>query len=409
MAEYLFLVSIGPVQDFIASARRSRDLHFGSWLLSELARAAARQIVKENGLLIFPSPKEKEMLEPGQRFNVANKIVALIQQPPNESDDQGKHIDDRVYDAIIDRLNKISKEAYQNISFPESNRKIAEAQIKDLVEFIWVILPYKEGDYERTRYQLEILMTARKNTRNFKHVTWGDYVPKSSIDGQLESVIPEVEYPPRRASEADKLAKIRQLYINYGAGPAERLSGVDLLKRHGTTPFGSRFPSTSHIATLPFLKRIKILKDQILVKDAWNKYIGILQNLAVPQQLEQIPDSYPSHPILGKYEGSMLLEDRLVDILYMPASDPTRNTRLQNAKNALRDFYKVLDNQFTAISISKARPNPYYALLQADGDGMGAVIDTQAEHGYVKHQELSQKLADFAIGVQGIIEKHQGA
>jgi CRISPR-associated protein Cmr2 len=38
---YLFLVNIGPVQDFIASARRSRDLWYGSWLLSELAKAAA--------------------------------------------------------------------------------------------------------------------------------------------------------------------------------------------------------------------------------------------------------------------------------------------------------------------------------------------------------------------------------
>ena len=32
------IVSIGPVQDFIATARKSRDLYFGSWLLSELSR-----------------------------------------------------------------------------------------------------------------------------------------------------------------------------------------------------------------------------------------------------------------------------------------------------------------------------------------------------------------------------------
>ena len=40
--EYLFLASIGPVQSFIASARRTRDLWFGSMLLSELAKAAAK-------------------------------------------------------------------------------------------------------------------------------------------------------------------------------------------------------------------------------------------------------------------------------------------------------------------------------------------------------------------------------
>ena len=37
--KYLLTLSIGPVQDFIATARRSRDLWFGSWLLSELSRA----------------------------------------------------------------------------------------------------------------------------------------------------------------------------------------------------------------------------------------------------------------------------------------------------------------------------------------------------------------------------------
>jgi CRISPR-associated protein Cmr2 len=34
---YLMIIGIGPVQEFIASARRSRDLWFGSWLLSELS------------------------------------------------------------------------------------------------------------------------------------------------------------------------------------------------------------------------------------------------------------------------------------------------------------------------------------------------------------------------------------
>ena len=36
---YLVNIAIGPVQEFIASARRSRDMWFGSWLLSELSKA----------------------------------------------------------------------------------------------------------------------------------------------------------------------------------------------------------------------------------------------------------------------------------------------------------------------------------------------------------------------------------
>lgn len=57
MAHYLFLFTIGPVQEFIAAARRTRDLWAGSQLLSELSRTIAialRDETKEN--LIFPAP-----------------------------------------------------------------------------------------------------------------------------------------------------------------------------------------------------------------------------------------------------------------------------------------------------------------------------------------------------------------
>jgi CRISPR-associated protein Cmr2 len=48
MSQHLWIISIGPVQEFIASARRSRDLWFGSWLLSELSKAAALRIVTQH-------------------------------------------------------------------------------------------------------------------------------------------------------------------------------------------------------------------------------------------------------------------------------------------------------------------------------------------------------------------------
>src|SRR5713226_6599061 len=108
--KYLFLVSIGPVQAFIASARRTRDLWFGSWLLSELSKAAAQEIVNasaENSL-IFPAPNDEKLLQPDSQLNVANKIVALIDSPPA---DVGK----KVHEAIKSRLYKIRDLAFEEI------------------------------------------------------------------------------------------------------------------------------------------------------------------------------------------------------------------------------------------------------------------------------------------------------
>jgi len=84
--QYLFLVTIGPVQGFIKTARRSRDLWFGSWLLSELSKVAAKTIVDQNSLqnLIFPAPHDAPTLGAGSTLSVANKIVALVPRPPGD-------------------------------------------------------------------------------------------------------------------------------------------------------------------------------------------------------------------------------------------------------------------------------------------------------------------------------------
>jgi CRISPR-associated protein Cmr2 len=288
---YLFLVTIGPVQDFIASARRTRDLHFGSWFLSELARAAAHEIVAHNGLnsLIFPAPASAELLMPyNEKFIVANKIIARVEQPPQIL---GSH----VRQAVFTQLRGIRDDAYKSVYFQGKMRSISEAQVEDLVEILWVALPFDGQEYQRTRKRLEALMAARKNTRDFGQTTaWQAAAPKSSIDGRLESVIPEQAYPSASASEEDRRTKIRLLYEDYGAGPAERLSGVDLLKRNGITAFGSRFPSTSHMATVPFLERLKMLKNKnpqlAQVQSAWDAYIRKVQQLAFTSQLERIPD-----------------------------------------------------------------------------------------------------------------------
>jgi len=395
--DYLFLVSIGPVQDFIASARRTRDLAFGSWFLSELSRAAARAIVDQNGLesLIFPAPASIDMLDPYRRdFLVANKLIALIQQDPQTL---GKD----VREAVMTRLRRIRERAFETIAFPDGKRPdAADKQIENLLECSWTALPFRQGQYQQTRTLLETLMAARKNTRTFSQVTWGDAVPKSSIGGQLESIIPETEYPDRRDSPERKAQKIRDLYEHYGAGPAERLSAVDLLKRRGVTAYGEHFPSTSHIATLPFLQRLRHLKPPYLsrVQQAWADYIGEVQRRAFSPQLERTP---LVHPVLQNYDGSLLLESRLVDVLYVPGEDTSKSLRLQEVKQALQTFYQVLDTQCRAQGIGTARPDPYYAFLQADGDGMGEIINAQAAQGPTRHRALSHQLAGFATQARG--------
>ncbi|HEU5014885.1 MAG TPA: type III-B CRISPR-associated protein Cas10/Cmr2, partial [Roseiflexaceae bacterium] len=77
MAEYLFLFTIGPVQDFIAAARRTRDLWAGSQLLSELSRTAAKTLRDDyDAQLIFPAPDDTD--KDLKKHDVVYRILASV-------------------------------------------------------------------------------------------------------------------------------------------------------------------------------------------------------------------------------------------------------------------------------------------------------------------------------------------
>ena len=83
MSEHLLAMAIGPVQDFIAAARRTRDLWFGSHVLSEISKAAAKTVADQVGLeaLIFPAPQAADELAPHNteaKLAVANVILVRL-------------------------------------------------------------------------------------------------------------------------------------------------------------------------------------------------------------------------------------------------------------------------------------------------------------------------------------------
>jgi CRISPR-associated protein Cmr2 len=370
--EYLIVFHIGPVQDFIATARRSRDLWFGSWLLSELAKAAAQEIVRQNGnapsCLIFPAPHAGGLQ--AEEFNVANKVLAKVTKAPAAL---GK----AVRDAVRRRLNEITNTAFQEGKIGgEFDRTVAWRQVEDFPEVFWAACPLN-GGYEKTRALVEALLNARKRTRNFPPVTWGSNRPKCSLDGCRESVIPERAY--RQSTK-----KENELHTKYGVRPGERLCGVCLLKRHGRRGKEERFFSTSHVAALPLLERLTE-KHRPLVE----AYITKLKELDIAR--DALGTVGESHPVFERHDGYLLFPERLHE--YLPEN------RLPQAKEALRHFLKQ--------AFCGKEPLPYYALLLADGDHMGRVIDAQKTPD--GHRELSRTQSSFAREARDIVREHRGS
>ncbi len=395
---YLISIAIGPVQEFIATARRSRDLWFGSWLLSELSKAAAKAITEQPGCtvdsLIFPriTAEKKDDLNPNTEFNVVNKLLASIETHDPAS--FGKLIKE----AVDARLQTIRDQAWQRLRgnkyFDKDN---AERQVVDLIEFFWAAVPYdpsKPTCYKTARDRVEALLAARKTTRNFNCVgDWGKAgVPKSSLDGLRESVIDEAIYDAVRQKKMTEM----ELWRRFEVRPGERLCGVGLLKRLGNRSGDDGFMSTSHVASLPLLQRLSEREFVIDFIRELTRQLGIIDENEHELRafLGKVPKN-AHHPVFELYDGRLLFEDRLREFF-------EEKDKRSQAQKALRDF---LDQAFG----KGLRPIPYYALLLADGDRMGKAIEAITD--IDRHRQLSEKLSEFAGSacVQAIVSAHQGS
>lgn len=360
--KHLMIFSIGPVQDFIATARRSRDLWYGSWMLSELARVAAKEIAsRPDNELIFPA--ETDIV------SIPNKIVAII--TVNDPKSLAKEVEDIVRDYLKKEL---AEKTLTSIPLTEKNKELANRQIDDLLELYWVSVPYNNRTYDVVREEAEALFVARKVTRDFNQML-GANVPKSSLDGSRESVIDENDYPNKDDSVARKEGKVKELYDNYHARQGERLSGVDLLKRLGAREDEPDFKSTSHMAAIPFMEKLGEGRTNDLI-----------------EKIRELFD-ITERKVSEKDYGSLLYDSRLTD--WIPAGDKQNELRIK--------FNELMDE----IAGKNSRPDAYFALIRADGDNMGKVIDGQTEE--KQHQELSETLSKFAGAVEDIVNnQHEG-
>lgn len=413
MSSELLLISIGPVQDFIASARRGRDLWFGSWFLSEVAKAAALSLrtSESRAIFIFPSiPEGEEELKPGSSFNCVNKLLVKLPSGTAQGKMQAVQID--VQCRVKALWKKISEDP--NVARPLLLGN-AEKQLDDLVELLWVALPLPaDAQYARVRSQLEHLMHIRKQTRAFQPVSWGSTAPKCALDGERESVIPEEAYR-RQPGESDA-KRSQQLYKDFGISDGERLSAVGLLKRlgrHDDDPDEQhRVPSASHIAATPLMQRMtEALRENPSKIKALEEYLECLKKDAIAVDL--ITPFKKGTPFFGGYQGRILYETRLPELLGVSKKESSeQNTSrgssaagLSAAKQAeqgkVEKAQKALRNLLNELAGNR-QPSAYYALLMADGDRMGATVD--ALKTVEQHQTLSRHLSKFAAQVRDLID-----
>lgn len=403
MTAYLYALSIGPVQDFIAAARRTRDLWFGSHLLSEISKAAAREIACSKGRLIFPGlEKGDSHLNPGTDFNVANIILAELPENKNPSE-----LNKEVQAAAKAEWEKYAERTRNMAESIIRKGSIWDDQVDDVLEFnsAWVLL-HKDG-YPADRTKLMRLLAGRKSIRNFKQAKGIPGVPKSSLDGARESVLDKsIDLPLELAF------KIRP-------SSGEQLCAIGLIKRLGLIErleYGiqkNSFPSVTRVSLDPWIRGLMKSGDK------------------ATELLRQIGDICKKNPHIASgcggyysdfpYDGQVLYPSR-IDAILKPLKerkcskggwedrlDEGDKKDLRAIKALVERLQKHGEDDSENANLGLGEPDRYFAILLADGDRMGRVISSMKDLEINRHIDFSAKLSEFAEKARKIAkDTHNG-
>ncbi|MGG5181056.1 type III-B CRISPR-associated protein Cas10/Cmr2 [Bacillus sp. MM09(2025)] len=381
----LMLFSIGPVQEFIAQARRTRDLWFGSFLLSELSKAGAKKFQELGGTLIFPVFNESS----AKTNNAPNKILGGI------SHEQPSSIARQVKKAIYDKWKEYA-DFVREIVDPYIQIGTWNRQVDDLIEFyaVWTEMQTQEeaanasaSPYHMALQEVEGLMAARKTLRDFKQNEPGALFgePKSSLDGGRESVFQKQKTPQQVA----QLAK-------WGIGEHESLDAISVIKRLSIHKHPSMtFPSVCDKAFAPYQNMLK----QNEQKKVATQYVKDVETYLENMNLTVAP--------IDLSEASLFYERRIEDFLEQRGLVGIARTEAKNdITQLLEKYFKGEYSKHHGQPIKPPVPSPYYAFLMADGDKMGSQL-RNIQH-VESHIAFSKTLSTFALKASEIISKCEG-
>lgn len=389
MPRYLITLSIGPVQSLIDAARRTRDLWCGSWLLSELSRAAARSLDQaQPGCLIFPSLANPEqdlrpVSRPGDQANIANVLRACVDRPDALSVQQ---LCGEASEAARERLRVIGREVLDGTRIPLRGG-LWDAQLSDLLEIqaAWVEWAHvdasaPESTYAHASKAVGQVLAARKSTRDFAqvHSAIGTGLPKSSLDGAAETVLMSDVHSDRRAR--------RELGLSSG----EQLDALGVIKRRAGDV--EQFTAWSRIAVDPWIQQLQQTRPELLaeLRQCYEPLVGL--QLATRTRGNQ--DTYDDFP----YDGQLLFDFRIQAAL--------AGSEIGIMGDEEREALKALQHPVRKATRLIGAPVPYAAILKADGDHMGALL--QKARTLADSRRISEHLHRFASTVGQIVRTHRG-
>jgi CRISPR-associated protein Cmr2 len=411
MTKSLLVFSIGPVQSFIAQARRAGDLASGSLLLSRLMRAALaaleRDTKEDDRKLLYP------VIPSGGNADTSlpNKLVALV------PDGQGQVIAEAcaqaVREAWLETANRARGQMTRFLPVDAEWVRIWERQIANLPEVYWSITSWLTSDAQVQRLLGSDTTCSYGNiftiaSRAFEaRKALRDSAPaeepgdKCSVCGQRSALHRTGEKARDYWSAVAEAEMVTPARLRPGG--RERLCAVCTAKR--LSDIGGKFPSVSHVAAAGFKARLLQHMQSIGLNNDLLTALSAHQQMLRKLDLHTVPED--TIPMLAteakkvKNAWQHLAQELLCydgDVLFPETFTPNR---LLDSYGVQVTSFEAADARRTTASLLRAAqkdgvapPSRYYAILMLDGDRMGQNL--AAASSPEKHRGISTTLARFA-------------
>jgi CRISPR-associated protein Cmr2 len=350
-----------------------------------------KAVLDKGGSIAFPDVNSDKLLE-AIRFqqgtpeigSIPNRFKALV---PDDFDGNA------CKQAVLAAWQRVADAVWNNYVAQVAHdghdvKAIWDRQVENFWDMAWVIGDEGQND--------SAWLDQRKNWRTYQPShEGGDHCTLMGDWQELSGFI--------RAQDSKKQDgfwnKVRnQLESKLDLGDTERLCAIALIKRLyptvATEAIGWKlnvrsWPSTSYMAAVPWIREAQVKADMELRQ----RYVTLVQDhIKEANRGETRTDlKHIEREPFSQLDGQLYYK-------YAIASDKERTyiPDEATAKEALQNHLKKLND---AVSYAAS---PFYALLLMDGDSLGKLLQN------TDGNRVSQALATFTDGVDGIVREHCG-
>ncbi len=418
MSEQYFHFTLGPVQSFVAQARRTRDFWAGSFLLSWLSAVAMQAVIKQGGQIIFPRVDEDYLawLEnngtgkaPSQGC-VPNRFKGGLAKVPADFKPEVVVASIQLaWQALADKVWQ------QDLSAcPTLTRAIWDRQVQAFWEVSWAL------SNDKTESNL---LDRRKN--------WRNYLPPEEagvkcmmMDGWQE--LSDIVTPNIKDLDAfwEDLRKQGKLGIATDLRGHEYLCAIAFIKRRFARCFAevkvempgawtlhgwkvnASVPSVAYMAAAPWLAKV--------LADAPEAELKVFHDAA--KRLTQSYGEFDTQlacvkNVLIEHNNKILAWDtKSLDgnVFFEAALDNKKIYEDQKQAQLVKQALKKLLAKTNKVRESRQQKalesvSPFYAVLMMDGDSLGKQMSD-----INKQKAISKGLEKFTKGVGEVVERHSG-